>query len=64
MAKACHVVSVEITTSAHRLKVTAAMVELLCPAINVYDCVTKSKFDNVYCCRHSPPVGSGAPPTR
>merc|ERR1711982_288954 len=27
--------------------------ELLFPAINVNDCVTKSKFDNVYGCRHS-----------
>merc|ERR1719486_60333 len=29
--------------------------ELLFPAINVNDCVTKSKFDNVYGCRHSLP---------
>merc|ERR1711920_334404 len=31
--------------------------ELLWPAINVNDCVTKSKFDNVYGCRHSLPDG-------
>ena len=30
---------------------------LLCKAINVNDCVTKSKFDNVYGCRHSLPDG-------
>merc|ERR1711981_414596 len=37
----------------HRLKQMAAKGELLFPAINVNDCVTKSKFDNVYGCRHS-----------
>merc|ERR550537_1814132 len=31
--------------------------ELLFPAINVNDCVTKSKFDNVFGCRHSLPDG-------
>merc|ERR1711967_104118 len=36
-----------------RLKEMAAKGELLFPAINVNDCVTKSKFDNVYGCRHS-----------
>ena len=30
---------------------------LLCPCINVNDSVTKSKFDNVYGCRHSLPDG-------
>lgn len=30
---------------------------LLCPTINVNDSVTKSKFDNVYGCRHSLPDG-------
>merc|ERR1712028_24109 len=34
-------------------KEMAAKGELLFPAINVNDCVTKSKFDNVYGCRHS-----------
>merc|ERR1719478_808323 len=33
----------------------AAKGELLFPAINVNDCVTKSKFDNIYGCRHSLP---------
>merc|ERR1712222_97555 len=40
-----------------RLKEMAAKGELLFPAINVNDCVTKSKFDNVYGCRHSLPDG-------
>ncbi len=35
----------------------AAKGELLFPAINVNDCVTKSKFDNVYGCRHALPDG-------
>merc|ERR1711976_685079 len=43
------------TTGVHRLKEMAAKGELLFPAINVNDCVTKSKFDNVYGCRHSLP---------
>merc|ERR1712129_327581 len=55
MAKACHGVSEETTTGVHRLKEMAAKGELLFPAINVNDCVTKSKFDNVYGCRHSLP---------
>jgi len=38
-----------------RLREMAAKKELLVPAINVNDCVTKSKFDNVYGCRHSLP---------
>merc|ERR1712153_216862 len=37
------------------LKEMAAKGELLFPAINVNDCVTRSKFDNVYGCRHSLP---------
>merc|ERR1712019_229590 len=57
MAKACHGVSEETTTGVHRLKEMAAKGELLWPAINVNDCVTKSKFDNVYGCRHSLPDG-------
>merc|ERR1711879_94257 len=36
---------------------TGAKGTLLVPAINVNDCVTKSKFDNVYGCRHSLPDG-------
>merc|ERR1712118_97048 len=57
MAAKCHGVSEETTTGVHRLKEMAAKGELLFPAINVNDCVTKSKFDNVYGCRHSLPDG-------
>merc|ERR1712023_253177 len=55
MAVKCHGVSEETTTGVHRLKEMAQKGELLFPAINVNDCVTKSKFDNVYGCRHSLP---------
>ncbi|MCW2967194.1 MAG: adenosylhomocysteinase, partial [Solirubrobacteraceae bacterium] len=37
----------------HRLYELAQRGELLFPAINVNDSVTKSKFDNLYGCRHS-----------
>jgi adenosylhomocysteinase len=57
MAKKMGGVSEETTTGVHRLKEMAAKGELLFPAINVNDCVTKSKFDNVYGCRHSLPDG-------
>merc|ERR1712048_396727 len=57
MAKTCRGVSEETTTGVLRLKEMAAKGELLVPAINVNDCVTKSKFDNVYGCRHSLPDG-------
>jgi len=50
-------VSEETTTGVMRLKEMAAKGTLLVPAINVNDCVTKSKFDNVYGCRHSLPDG-------
>merc|ERR1712019_7719 len=50
-------VSEETTTGVHRLKEMVKRGELLVPAINVNDCVTKSKFDNVYGCRHSLPDG-------
>jgi adenosylhomocysteinase len=50
-------VSEETTTGVHRLIAMAEKGELLFPAINVNDCVTKSKFDNVYGCRHSLPDG-------
>merc|ERR1719199_328007 len=50
-------VSEETTTGVHRLKEMAAKGALLFPAINVNDCVTKSKFDNVFGCRHSLPDG-------
>merc|ERR1712193_58117 len=55
MAAKCKGVSEETTTGVHRLKEMASKGELLFPAINVNDCVTKSKFDNVYGCRHSLP---------
>jgi len=57
MAAQCKGVSEETTTGVHRLREMAAKGELLFPAINVNDCVTKSKFDNVYGCRHSLPDG-------
>merc|ERR1712106_1280265 len=50
-------VSEETTTGVHRLISMAEKGTLLFPAINVNDCVTKSKFDNVYGCRHSLPDG-------
>jgi adenosylhomocysteinase len=46
-------VSEETTTGVHRLYELARDGELLFPAINVNDSVTKSKFDNLYGCRHS-----------
>eukprot|EP00490_Sorites_sp_Unknown_P012610 CAMPEP_0114660560 /NCGR_PEP_ID=MMETSP0191-20121206/20329_1 /TAXON_ID=126664 /ORGANISM="Sorites sp." /LENGTH=418 /DNA_ID=CAMNT_0001889623 /DNA_START=93 /DNA_END=1350 /DNA_ORIENTATION=- len=50
-------VSEETTTGVHRLYAMAKKNELLFPAINVNDSVTKSKFDNIYGCRHSLPDG-------
>jgi len=50
-------VSEETTTGVHRLYQMAKNGTLLFPAINVNDSVTKSKFDNVYGCRHSLPDG-------
>ena len=46
-------VSEETTTGVHRLYQLAEKGELLFPAFNVNDSVTKSKFDNLYGCRHS-----------
>jgi adenosylhomocysteinase len=46
-------VSEETTTGVKRLYKFAAEGKLLFPAINVNDCVTKSKFDNLYGCRES-----------
>src|ERR1700680_3923337 len=46
-------VSEETTTGAHRLYKMHQENKLLVPAINVNDSVTKSKFDNLYGCRHS-----------
>jgi adenosylhomocysteinase len=50
-------VSEETTTGVHRLYQMLEEKKLLFPAINVNDSVTKSKFDNVYGCRHSLPDG-------
>jgi len=57
MAKGVFGVSEETTTGVHRLYQMAKNKSLLFPAINVNDSVTKSKFDNVYGCRHSLPDG-------
>ena len=46
-------VSEETTTGVHRLYQMKERGELLFPAFNVNDSVTKSKFDNLYGCRHS-----------
>ncbi len=43
----------ETTTGVHRLNEMVAQNRLLCPAFNVNDSVTKSKFDNLYGCRES-----------
>jgi len=53
MAKEIRGVSEETTTGVHRLYQMHKRGELLFPAINVNDSVTKSKFDNLYGCRHS-----------
>ncbi|MBE6403378.1 MAG: adenosylhomocysteinase [Lentisphaeria bacterium] len=50
-------VSEETTTGVHRLIQMAEKNELLFQAVNVNDSVTKSKFDNIYGCRHSLPDG-------
>jgi adenosylhomocysteinase len=50
-------VTEETTTGVHRLYELARAGELLFPAINVNDSVTKSKFDNKYGIRHSLPDG-------
>lgn len=49
----CRGVSEETTTGVHRLYQMEEKGKLLIPAINVNDSVTKSKFDNIYGCRHS-----------
>jgi adenosylhomocysteinase len=46
-------VSEETTTGVHRLYKLQEVGKLLVPAFNVNDSVTKSKFDNLYGCRHS-----------
>ena len=57
MSKKVMGVSEETTTGVKRLYEMQANGSLLFPAINVNDSVTKSKFDNVYGCRHSLPDG-------
>jgi adenosylhomocysteinase len=53
MAKGIRGVTEETTTGVKRLYRMAEKGELLFPAFNVNDSVTKSKFDNLYGCRHS-----------
>ena len=53
VAAAIRGVSEETTTGVHRLYEMMKAGTLLFPAINVNDSVTKSKFDNLYGCRHS-----------
>jgi adenosylhomocysteinase len=57
VAKAIQGVSEETTTGVHRLYQMVEAGTLKFPAINVNDSVTKSKFDNIYGCRHSLPDG-------
>src|SRR5919198_6622885 len=57
IAKGIRGVSEETTTGVHRLYQMMEAGTLLFPAINVNDSVTKSKFDNIYGCRHSLPDG-------
>jgi len=53
VAKEMRGVTEETTTGVHRLYEMEKAGKLLFPAINVNDSVTKSKFDNLYGCRHS-----------
>jgi adenosylhomocysteinase len=53
IAKGIKGVTEETTTGVHRLYQMVETGELLFPAININDAVTKSKFDNLYGCRHS-----------
>jgi adenosylhomocysteinase len=53
MAEGIRGVTEETTTGVHRLYEMATAGTLAFPAINVNDSVTKSKFDNIYGCRHS-----------
>jgi adenosylhomocysteinase len=57
IAESIRGVSEETTTGVHRLYQMQEAGTLLFPAINVNDSVTKSKFDNIYGCRHSLPDG-------
>jgi len=53
VAEECEGVTEETTTGVHRLYQMEKQGQLLFPAINVNDSCTKSKFDNLYGCRHS-----------
>ncbi|HVE14507.1 MAG TPA: adenosylhomocysteinase, partial [Elusimicrobiota bacterium] len=53
LIKGIHGISEETTTGVHRLYQRAEKGTLKCPAINVNDSCTKSKFDNLYGCRES-----------
>ena len=53
MLKDCYGVSEETTTGVHHLYRMLKKGQLLVPAVNVNDAVTKSKFDNLYGCRES-----------
>lgn len=57
IATRCQGVSEETTTGVHRLYTMEKTGSLLFTAINVNDSVTKSKFDNLYGCKHSLPDG-------
>jgi len=57
MIAGLHGVSEETTTGVLRLEQMSAKGELLIKAIDVNQCVTKQKFDNIYGCRHSLPDG-------
>src|SRR5205823_9671215 len=57
LASSIRGVSEETTTGVHRLYQMMEGGTLLFPAINVNDSGTKSKFDNIYGCRHSLPDG-------
>ena len=57
LASSIRGVSEETTTGVHRLYQMMEAGTLLFPAVNVNDSVTKSKFDNIYGCRHSLPDG-------
>ena len=53
LLKEIHGITEETTTGVHRLYQRAEKGQLKCPAINVNDSCTKSKFDNLYGCRES-----------
>ena len=57
LAKDLKGISEETTTGVLRLHQMEKENTLICPCINVNDSVTKSKFDNIYGCKHSLPDG-------